>query len=152
MNPSRTWPAELDWPFFSDAHREFKQGLDGWCAQNLHDLAHEEDRTAVDRQCLQLVERLGAGGWLRHAVAGKIHGGAQEQLDTRELCLLRETLARHDALADFAFAMQGLGTGAIGLAGSDTMKPTSDAGTPSSTIITRFNVPVSKTVAMPTET
>ena len=122
MNASRSWPPELDWPFFSDEHRSFKQSLDGWCAQNLHDLAHEEDRTAVDRQCLQLVERLGAGGWLRHAVAGKIHGGAQEQLDTRELCLLRETLAWHHGLADFAFAMQGLGSGALSLFGTEAQR------------------------------
>jgi acyl-CoA dehydrogenase len=122
MNPSRTWPAELDWPFFSDAHRAFKLSLDTWCAQHLNDLTHEEDRTAVDRQCLQLVEHLGSGGWLRHAVAGKAHGGAQEQLDTRELCLLRETLAWHHGLADFAFAMQGLGSGALSLFGTESQK------------------------------
>ena len=122
MNASRTWPPELDWPFFSDAHRSFKLSLDTWCAQHLNDLAHEEDRTAVDRQCLMLVERLGAGGWLRHAVAGQAHGGAQEQLDTRELCLLRETLAWHHGLADFAFAMQGLGSGALSLFGTESQK------------------------------
>ena len=62
--------------------------------------------------------RSGAGGWLRHAVAGTAYGGAGEVLDTRALCLMRETLARHSGLADFAFAMQGLGSGAISLHGT----------------------------------
>ena len=61
---------------------------------------------------------LGDGGWLRHAVAGRAYGGAPTTIDTRALCLMRETLARHSGLADFAFAMQGLGSGAISLAGT----------------------------------
>ena len=65
---------------------------------------------------------LGAGGWLAHAVGGRAWGGAAEAIDTRTLCLVRETLARHSGLADFAFAMQGLGSGAISLAGSDAQK------------------------------
>jgi alkylation response protein AidB-like acyl-CoA dehydrogenase len=68
------------------------------------------------------VRALGAGGWLRHAVGGTAHGGASEAIDTRAICLIRETLARHSGLADFAFAMQGLGSGAISLAGSDALK------------------------------
>ncbi|TFW21826.1 acyl-CoA dehydrogenase family protein, partial [Duganella callida] len=66
----------------------------------------------------QLVRQLGEGGWLRHAIAGTAHGGAHDAIDTRAICLIRETLARHHGLADFAFAMQGLGAGAISLFGS----------------------------------
>jgi acyl-CoA dehydrogenase len=76
----------------------------------------------VDAECRQLVKALGAAGWLRHAVAGTEFGGAGEQIDTRAICLIRETLARHSGLADFAFAMQGLGSGAISLAGTPEQK------------------------------
>ena len=69
-----------------------------------------------------MVKALGASGWLRHAVGGTAHGGAQEAIDTRAICLIRETLARHSGLADFAFAMQGLGSGAISLAGTDAQR------------------------------
>jgi len=72
----------------------------------------------VDAACRSLVRSLGAGGWLAHAVAGRAYGGAADAIDTRAICLARETLARHDGLADFAFAMQGLGSGAISLAGT----------------------------------
>ncbi len=115
-------PPELDWPFFDDAHRDFKSRLDGWCAEHLAHAHHDERREAVDAECIRLVRLLGAGGWLRHAVAGQAYGAAQAQIDTRQLCLLRETLAFHNGLADFAFAMQGLGTGAISLLGSDEQK------------------------------
>jgi acyl-CoA dehydrogenase len=69
----------------------------------------------VDAECVRLVQLLGSAGWLRHAVAGTAHGAAQDTLDTRQLCLLRQTLAYHNGLSDFAFAMQGLGSGAISL-------------------------------------
>ena len=115
-------PAELDWPFFDDAHRDFKSRLDAWCAEHLAHAHHDESRDAVDAECIRLVRLLGSGGWLRHAVAGSAHGGAQDQIDTRQLCLLRETLAFHNGLADFAFAMQGLGTGAISLFGTPDQK------------------------------
>ena len=81
-------------------------------------VAHERD---VDAVCRDLVRRLGAGGWLRYAVPAA-YGGVFERLDSRSLCLIRETLARHAGLADFAFAMQGLGSGAITLHGSDAVK------------------------------
>jgi len=68
------------------------------------------------------VQSLGQGGWLRHAVGGAAHGGASSLIDTRAICLIRETLARHSGLADFAFAMQGLGSGAISLDGTATQK------------------------------
>ncbi len=108
----------LQWPFFEPRHRALQAELDGWATQHIH-VAHGPD---VDGTCTALVRRLGAAGWLRHAVAGTAYGGAVDVLDTRSLCVLRETLARHDGLADFAFAMQGLGSGAISLDGSAAQK------------------------------
>lgn len=105
----------LQWPFFEDRHRSFAKELDAWAAKALADVAHDGD---VDATCKQLVRMLGDAGWLRHAVAGTAHGGAAEAIDTRMICLARETLARHHGLADFAFAMQGLGSGAISLDGT----------------------------------
>ena len=110
--------SHLDWPFFDDKHRELAAGLDAWCSAHLAH-GHGDD---VDAECRRLVRALGEGGWLRHAVAGTALGGAAEVIDTRSICLLRETLARHNGLADFAFAMQGLGSGAISLAGSDEQR------------------------------
>lgn len=98
----------LDWPFFEDRHRELAGALDEWCAANL-----PVDHGDVDAACKGLVAALGQGGWLRHSGAAE-----GETLDVRTLCLIRETLARHDGLADFAFAMQGLGMGAVSLFGS----------------------------------
>ena len=117
-----TLPPELDWPFFSDTHRDFKQRLDAWCQAQLTHAAHDESRGAVDAECRRLVRLLGQGGWLRHAVAGRAQGAAADVIDTRELCLLRETLAFHHGLADFAFAMQGLGSGAISLMGTQEQR------------------------------
>lgn len=105
----------LDWPFFDDSHRALARSLVDWCGDALRDEPHDGD---VDAQCRSLVQRLGAAGWLRHAVAGSAHGGTAEAIDTRSICLLRETLAWHHGLADFAFAMQGLGSGAISLQGT----------------------------------
>ncbi len=98
----------LDWPFFEGRHRALADALETWCSANL-----PVDHSDVDAACRGLVAALGQGGWLQHT------GG---DLDVRTLCLIRETLARHDGLADFAFAMQGLGTGAISLFGSDAQK------------------------------
>jgi acyl-CoA dehydrogenase len=108
----------LDWPFFEPRHRQLQRELDAWATARVTQDAHAD----VDAECRSLVAALGDGGWLRHAVAGTDHGGAGEQLDTRTLCLMRETLARHSGLADFAFAMQGLGSGAISLHGSAAQK------------------------------
>jgi acyl-CoA dehydrogenase len=96
----------LEWPFFEPRHAALEQALDAWAAQHIAG-HHEAD---VDAACRQLVRLLGEGGWLQHAVG--------ETIDTRAICLIRETLARHNGLADFAFAMQGLGSGAISLFGS----------------------------------
>ncbi|MBU6258353.1 MAG: acyl-CoA dehydrogenase family protein [Burkholderiales bacterium] len=103
-----------DWPFFDDRHRQLAIELEAWAEAQVAD----DDGADVDAACRELVRRLGAAGWLAHAVAGRAHGGAGDVIDTRAICLLREILARHSGLADFAFAMQGLGSGAISLAGS----------------------------------
>lgn len=103
----------LAWPFFEDKHRALAAELDAWCAVHLQH-AHGDD---VDAECKSLVKALGAAGWLNHAVAGE-----GEAIDTRAICLLRETLARYNGLADFAFAMQGLGSGAISLMGTPAQR------------------------------
>ena len=110
MNPTQ----HLDWPFFEDRHRALATELDAWAAAHI---SHQHGSN-VDDACRQLVRQLGEAGWLRHAIAGKEHGGVNDTIDTRAICLIRETLARHAGLADFAFAMQGLGSGAISLAGT----------------------------------
>ncbi len=108
----------LDWPFFDAPQRALAADLDAWAAANVAHLDHGAD---VDALCRDLVARLGRGGWLRHCVPAA-HGGAAERIDSRSLCIARETLARHEGLADFAFAMQGLGSGAISIAGSEELK------------------------------
>jgi acyl-CoA dehydrogenase len=109
----------LAWPFFDEVHRVFKTQLQDWTTKQFADLhGHDESRDAIDRECVSLVKALGQGGWLKPAIAGKQHGGAAEVIDTRTICLLREELAWHHGLADFAFAMQGLGSGAISLKGT----------------------------------
>ena len=100
----------LSWPFFDAAHRELAPALEAWAIDALAGLDHGD----VDATCRALVRRLGDGGWLRHAAGGSF--------DVRSLCLIRETLARHDGLADFAFAMQGLGTGAVALFGTPAQR------------------------------
>lgn len=108
----------LDWPFLDDEHRRLADALENWCARELR---HGHDEADVDGATRDLVRRLGEGGWLRYVVPAT-HGGAREAIDVRSLCLIRETLARHDGLADFAFAMQGLGSGTITLFGSDAQR------------------------------
>ncbi|MCT8328329.1 acyl-CoA dehydrogenase family protein [Albidovulum sediminis] len=102
----------LDWPFFDDRHRDLAASLEAWCDRHL-----PVDHGDADAACRGLVAALGAGGWLAHTGAG-----AGERLDIRTLCLIRETLARHDGLADFAFAMQGLGMGAVSLFGTEAQR------------------------------
>lgn len=102
----------LDWPFFDARHRELRAVLEGWCAEHL-----PVDHADVDAACRGLVAALGQAGFLRHSGAGE-----GERLDVRSLCLIRETLARHDGLADFAFAMQGLGMGAVSLFGTPAQR------------------------------
>ena len=103
--------AHLALPFFDDGHRALGARLTAWAPQQ------EVDESDDRRACRQWVRLLGDGGWLRYCVPAAF-GGALDQLDSRALVILRETLAFHSPLADFAFAMQGLGSGAITLAGS----------------------------------
>ena len=105
----------LDWPFFEDRHRRLAEELEAWCGANLGGIDHSD----ADAATVELVRRLGEGGWLGHSAADP---DAPGPLDVRSLCLIRETLARHDGLADFAFAMQGLGTGAISLFGTQAQR------------------------------
>jgi acyl-CoA dehydrogenase len=100
----------LIWPFFEDRHRALAAAIDKWCQSHL-----PVDHGDVDDACRMLVTKLGRDGWLMHSAVDSEAPGA---LDVRTLCLMRETLARHDGLADFAFAMQGLGAGAISLFGT----------------------------------
>jgi alkylation response protein AidB-like acyl-CoA dehydrogenase len=104
----------LDWPFFNPQHAQLARDLDQWASKHISQ-THSHD---VDAECKALVKSLGRAGWLKYAIAGSAHGAASEVMDTRSICVIRETLARHSGLADFAFAMQGLGSGAISLAGS----------------------------------
>ncbi|OSQ42963.1 acyl-CoA dehydrogenase family protein [Thalassospira sp. MCCC 1A01428] len=105
-----------DWPFFNDTHRELAERLDVWAIENLQAV----DQGNVDDSCRALVAKLARDGWLTNATINP--DDAQSRLDVRSLCIIRETLARHDGLADFAFAMQGLGSGAISLFGTDAQK------------------------------
>ena len=109
----------LSWPFLDESHRELKAGLDRWCEQNSDQL--ETEHGDLDADCRGLVKLLGEAGWLAHAVPD-ISSNEEQQLDVRSLCLLRETLAWHSGLADFCFAMQGLGSGPISLFGSQELK------------------------------
>jgi len=108
----------LDWPFFEDRHRRLAAELEAWAAAEIAPLAGDEDD--VDGLCRQLVAKLGGAGWLDHCVPPA--GAAGDGLDVRSLCLCREILARASGLADYAFAMQGLGSGPITLFGSDRVK------------------------------
>jgi acyl-CoA dehydrogenase len=104
----------LSWPFFEDRHRALAAELEAWCEKHL-----PVDHHDVDGACKALVKALGAAGFLRHSA---IDPEGDQSLDVRSLAIIRETLARHDGLADFAFAMQGLGTGAISLFGTPEQK------------------------------
>ena len=114
-----TQPAWLDWPFFDDPHRELYAGLSDWAARAVPPLLDNYTDAATSTRVL--LRELGAAGWLRYTVPAA-YGGARDPLDVRSLCIAREILASHWGLADFAFAMQGLGTGPISLFGSDEQK------------------------------
>ncbi|HLB93011.1 MAG TPA: acyl-CoA dehydrogenase family protein, partial [Terriglobales bacterium] len=113
-----TGQTHLDWPFFDPRHRIVADELEQWAKVHIRQ-AHEED---VDAACRGLVRVLGEGNWLRHAIAGTGYGAAADVIDTRAICIIREILAQHSGLADFAFAMQGLGSGAITLFGDEAQK------------------------------
>jgi len=107
----------LSWPFFEDHHRVFAKELAAWADATLPSLPHDD----VDAACRARVVALGKAGFLKAAVPAA-HGGLHEKLDVRTLCIARETLGFRDGLADFAFAMQGLGTGSITLYGTPELK------------------------------
>ena len=112
----------LQWPFFSDEHRELAARLDDWANRHIPSLAAEEHHD-LDGTCKAIVKALGDAGFTSYAVPASA-GGQHKKLDVRSLCIIRETLARHNALADFAFAMQGLGSGPISLFGDEAQQAT----------------------------
>jgi acyl-CoA dehydrogenase len=105
----------LRWPFFEERHRALADQLETWAAQHCAHVDHRD----VDAACRELVRNLGRDGWLKHTAPGE---GPSDKIDVRTLALVRETLARHSGLADFAFAMQGLGAGPISLFGTSAQK------------------------------
>ncbi len=111
----------LRWPFFADHHRELVARADAWATAHARHLPPAADRSAVDARCRGLVGALGAAGLLRYS-APQVAGDAAPAFDVRAIALLRERLAWHDGLADFACAMQGLGSGAIALAGTSLQR------------------------------
>jgi alkylation response protein AidB-like acyl-CoA dehydrogenase len=111
----------LSWPFFASEHRALADLVGSWSAEHLTGHAHGESRPEVDAQARRLVAALGKAGIVRYCVRAE-HGGALEEFDSRAICLIRETLAYHDGLADFAFAMQGLGSGSLSLAGDAALQ------------------------------
>lgn len=106
----------LQWPFFDETHRVLADRVDEWARTELADIDHSN----VDETCKALVKALGDAGWLKLTAVDPTDENSR--IDVRSLCILRETLARHVGLADFAFAMQGLGTGAISLFGTQAQK------------------------------
>lgn len=111
----------LDWPFLEERHKKLATDLDAWASDALPGLLGGDHENNVDDACRALVKALGRDGWLRYCVP-KAYGGALDTLDVRSLAIVRETLARHSGLADFAFAMQGLGSGAVSLFASEAVK------------------------------
>lgn len=116
--PDRTF---LTWPFFEERHRRFADELREWAARTVPTAHPPHDTEGLDTACRALVRSLGDDGWLKYVVP-KAYGGVFDTLDVRTLCLARETLAAASGLADFTFALQGLGVGPITLFGSDSLK------------------------------
>jgi len=133
--------SHLDWPFLEPRHKALATELDRWAGRVLSDdpLADHSVRV-VDDACRKLVRQLGEGGWLKYAIGGAAYGASADTIDTRAVCLIRETLARHSGLADFAFAMQGLGSGAISIFGSHEQKQRYLPGVVSGSAIAAFAI------------
>jgi acyl-CoA dehydrogenase len=112
--PDRTY---LEWPFFTDAHRQLARDVEAWRDGQLM-VQDDEDPYAA---CREYVGQLGQSGWLK-LVVPRTYGGSLDTLDVRSICLIRETIGYASGLAEFAFAMQGLGSGPISLFGSETLK------------------------------
>ncbi|TAN52356.1 MAG: acyl-CoA dehydrogenase [Rhodospirillales bacterium] len=113
----------LSWPFFDDSHRDFAASIERWAEEELEKVApsHACEGERMDEMAKRLVRALGEQGFLKACIPAA-YGGRKASFDVRGLCLARETLARHEGLADFAFAMQGLGSAAITLFGTDEQK------------------------------
>lgn len=111
----------LLWPFFDEPHRQLAQAVQAWAGANLADGPHPSERAAVDARCRSLVAALGQAGFLKHCLRAA-DGGVAPEFDARSICLLRQALAWHDGLADFALAMQGLGSAPLSLAGGEQMR------------------------------
>lgn len=116
----------LDWPFFDAGHRGLAEEIESWTDDVLAPLIEREHAAGADDDALDAVSRamvaaLGAGGWLEFCIPAS-EGGRHEKIDVRSLCLLRDALARHSGLADFAFAMQGLGSASISLFGTEAQR------------------------------
>lgn len=113
----------LTWPFFDESHRGFANAIERWAAETLSEICPDEAAhgAAMDSAVRRLVRELGKAGFLAACVPAA-YGGRAKDFDVRGLCLARETLARHSGLADFAFAMQGLGSGAVTLFGNAQQK------------------------------
>jgi len=125
----------LSWPFFSDAHRTLERELSNWRDRNLQ---HQDDSDPAEA-CRAYVTQLGSAGWLKYGVP-RAYGGALDALDVRSLCVIRETLGYASGLAEFAFAMQGLGSGPITLFGSEALKRKYLPGVASGTAIAAFAI------------
>jgi acyl-CoA dehydrogenase len=125
----------LDWPFFDDAHRGMAGQLTSWRDRELSG-THDPDPAVA---CRGYVAQLGAAGWLKHVVP-RAYGGALDTFDVRSICLIRETLGYASGLAEFAFAMQGLGSGPISLFGSESLKRRYLPGVAAGTSIAAFAI------------
>src|SRR3954452_8586765 len=115
LMPDRTF---LNWPFFDEHHRKLAADLESWCEREMREFDPDAD---IDNACRKVIKKFGEAGWLKYSVP-KSGGGMHERLDVRSICIIRETLARRSGLAEFAFAMQGLGSGPISQVGSDVLK------------------------------
>ena len=112
----------LDWPFLEDRHRELARSLEQWCQEELRPVTEAAGfHDDLDKGCRTLLSLLGESGYVRYTVPAA-YGGHDEQLDVRSLCLIRMTLAYSSGLADFVFAMQGLGSGTISLFGTEAVR------------------------------
>jgi len=131
----------LDWPFFDDGHRQLAADITGWAAKEIGGDDHPEpaDDAALDAAATELAAKLGGAGWLKYTVPAA-YGGAIENLDARSLCIARQALGYHSGLADFVFAMQGLGSGAITLYGTDEQKAKYLPGVAAGTQIAAFAI------------
>jgi acyl-CoA dehydrogenase len=125
----------LDWPFFDEAHRGIANKLASWRDRELHG-THDPDPSVA---CRNYVAQLGAAGWLKYSVP-RAYGGALDGFDVRSICLIRETLGYSSGLAEFAFAMQGLGSGPISLFGTESLKRRYLPGVAAGTSIAAFAI------------